>query len=114
MLPLADTCAAVAARCPGFADAAALLRVWAQQQQLSLGADGLSGCLLTLLLAHLVETGKVVSDYAAPSAHQAHQVHFYSCCCFCCSSSARWLPPHLHFILVWERWRVRLEGRGLG
>ncbi|KAL4426966.1 hypothetical protein ABPG77_009527 [Micractinium sp. CCAP 211/92] len=58
MLPLAEACRAAAARCPHFSDAAALLRVWARQQQLSTGADALSGCLLTLLLAHLVEAGQ--------------------------------------------------------
>ncbi len=61
MLPLAEACRAAAARCPHFSDAAALLRVWARQQQLSAGADALSGCLLTMLLAHLVEAGQAVS-----------------------------------------------------
>ena len=61
MLPLADACRATAARCPNFSDAAALLRVWARQQQLTTGADGLSGCLLTLLLMHAVESSQAVS-----------------------------------------------------
>lgn len=69
MLPLADACRATAARCPGFSDAAALLRVWARQQQLMTGADGLSGCLLTLLLVHQVESSQTVSAaHASPSA----------------------------------------------
>lgn len=61
MLPLAEACRAAAARCPAFSDAAALLRIWARQQQLSAGADALSGCLLTLLLVQLVEGGQAVS-----------------------------------------------------
>lgn len=61
MLPLAEACRAAASRCEQFSDAAALLRVWAQQQQLAQGADGLSGTLLTMLLVHLVEGGQAVS-----------------------------------------------------
>jgi hypothetical protein len=65
MLPLADACRATAARCPSFSDAAALLRAWARQQQLTTGADGLSGCLLTLLLVHTVESSPMVSAHTA-------------------------------------------------
>lgn len=61
MLALADICRSAAAACPTFSDAAAMLRVWARQQQLSQGADGLSGTLLTMLLVHLLETGQAVS-----------------------------------------------------
>lgn len=61
MLALADICRSAAAACPAFSDAAAMLRVWARQQQLSQGADGLSGPMLTLLLVHLLETGQAVS-----------------------------------------------------
>lgn len=68
MLPLADACRATAARCPNFSDAAALLRVWARQQQLITSADGLSGCLLTLLLVHAVESSPTVSLHTAASA----------------------------------------------
>jgi U3 small nucleolar RNA-associated protein 22 len=48
---------AAAARVPRFAEAAVLLRVWARNQQLDAGADGLGGFLLTMLLAHLVQKG---------------------------------------------------------
>lgn len=58
MLPLGEACRAAAASCPHFGNAASLLRVWARQQQLSCGADGLSGCMLTMLLVHLVESGQ--------------------------------------------------------
>ena len=64
MLALADICRSAAAACPAFSDAAAMLRVWARQQQLSQGADGLGGALLTLLLVHLLETGQAVSSRA--------------------------------------------------
>jgi hypothetical protein len=60
MLPLADAAHAAAASCPRFGDAAALLRVWARQQQLSAGADGFSGCLLTLLLVNALHSGQAV------------------------------------------------------
>lgn len=66
MLPLADACRAAATACPQFADAAALVRVWARQQQLCQGADGLSGWLLTLLLVHLLESGHAVSGWGVP------------------------------------------------
>lgn len=61
MLALADICRSAAAACPAFSDAAAMLRVWARQQQLSQGADGLGSALLTLVLVHLLETGQAVS-----------------------------------------------------
>ena len=62
MLPLADQCRKAAAGCQYFSDAVAMLRAWARQHQLSQGADGLNGTLLTLLLVHLLETGQAVSE----------------------------------------------------
>ena len=87
MLPLADACRATAARCPGFSDAAALLRVWARQQQLMTGADGLSGCLLTLLLVHQVESSQPVSA-ACTAALQRQRwcANVQLPCCHACAS----------------------------
>lgn len=57
------TCQAAASRSTNFAAAAALLRVWAAAQQVDSGADGLSGFLLTSLLAELILKGAVVSGW---------------------------------------------------
>ena len=51
---------AAAAKLPCFADAAMLLRVWARQQGLDYGADGVGSFVLTALLAHLVQKGQAV------------------------------------------------------
>ena len=61
LLEHSDAMEAAAAELPCFADAAMLLRVWARQQGLDQGADGLGSFVLTALLAHLVQKGQTVS-----------------------------------------------------
>jgi U3 small nucleolar RNA-associated protein 22 len=57
----ANLLAATAATAPCVSQAAVLLRVWGRQQCLFEGADGVSGFFLTMLMCHLVASGKVVS-----------------------------------------------------
>jgi U3 small nucleolar RNA-associated protein 22 len=54
------TVAAVSAAAPHFAEAGVLLRSWAEGHHVGAGSDGVSGFLLTMLLAHLVEKGTAV------------------------------------------------------
>jgi len=42
-------------------DAAVLLHIWAAHQRLADGTDGVDGTLLTMLLTHLLESGRAVS-----------------------------------------------------
>lgn len=60
LLEHSATMEAAAATLPAFADAAMLLRVWARQQGLTYGADGVGSFVLTALLAHLVQKGQAV------------------------------------------------------
>lgn len=84
MMPLAEECRVAAASCPHFADAAALLRVWARQQQLSQSADGLGGCVLTLLLVHLVQGGQAVSGPCLPAPAACLPVSAVPACLHAC------------------------------
>ena len=62
MIEHAAVMRAAGAAAGGYAHAAMLLRVWAARQRLCEGADGLSGFFLTMLLAHLVQSGRAVSS----------------------------------------------------
>ena len=48
-------------KAPRFKETAVLLRIWARQHHLLIGADAVSGFTLTMLLCHLILTGKIVS-----------------------------------------------------
>jgi len=56
----ADVLQAAASIAPAFAEAATLLRVWTTRQRVADGADGVQGFFLTMLLAHLLHTGRAV------------------------------------------------------
>lgn len=51
----------VARQSPHFKDASVLLRIWARQNHVSSGSDGVSNFLLTMMLCHLIISGKIVS-----------------------------------------------------
>lgn len=53
----------MANRVPGFAGASVLLRLWLENNGIQEGGDGITPFLLTMLLLHLLETGKLVSGY---------------------------------------------------
>eukprot|EP00887_Chlorella_sp_A99_P002636 scaffold6.g2636.t1 len=61
LIEQSEVCKRVAAVVRGFPEAAVLLRIWARQHHLDAGADGVSGALLTMLLAHLAQTGQAVA-----------------------------------------------------
>lgn len=57
----AKTLQQVAQAVPHFRHAVVLLKTWATQQQVSDGADGVSGFFLTMMLVYLLEKGQAVS-----------------------------------------------------
>lgn len=57
----AQTMQAAASNARSMRDAAVLLHIWAAHQRLADGTDGVDGTLLTMLLTHLLESGRAVS-----------------------------------------------------
>ena len=60
LLSHTEACQAASLQLPGFGEAALLLRTWLRRQLPGDAADGMSPFLLTMLLLHQLEQGKLV------------------------------------------------------